>query len=168
MPMKKVEKLRQEVMKKYIDGEFTVKELSLNGLEDAIVNRSDYIVRTIWELQGQKDNLEWWDFGNEGGKDGPKGYFDEKEYREYVEYAYGTKKWKNILYRDSFPTKWIWEDFEDSLAKEVKQFVEKETKEREDAKNKRVAKEIQSKALIASALAKLTKEEAKAMGFRKV
>ena len=159
--MKKVEKLDKELMAKLFDGSMTVKQA--NDLRGKIEDRCDYIVRTLIGIWGKwNDSRDWWDFSNHGG-DGPSGYFDEDSYKEEVDFT-GEFNYDG---GNIFPTKWIWEDFEDEETKKSIEWKEKEIRDKENAKARREELAKQKKELIASALSKLTKEECKALGHRK-
>jgi len=170
-PMKKiekVEKLDKDLMDKLFDGSITIKQA--NELNGKIIDRCNYIVRTIVNIWGKWDDRSWWDFDNEGGNDGSKGYFDPVRYRNEVEFTgewYGSCELNYYGNGKVFPTKWIWEDFEEELTKEVAEYKAKEQKLKEEAKAKRLAASINQKAFILSALAKLTNEECRALGYRK-
>jgi hypothetical protein len=169
MKIDKVPKMDKQVVDKFLDGSLTVKES--DKIKEDIVDRCNYIVRSIWQLQGYGKVFGWWDFANEGGKDGPSGYFDRYSYREIISTTGEVERhheWPyDMLYNDGFPTKWLWEDFEDALVQEATKFKEDEKKKKETEKQKRVEREAKKKELIASALTKLTPEEARAMGYRK-
>ena len=160
--MKKIEPLDPDLMKKVIDELLTVKEM--NEINWNITDRCDYIIRKIFEIQGGK--VEWWDFSN--GRDSSDGYFDADRYKTDIRFIGEFKgNWDNFYMTDSFPTNWLWENFEDSLTKEVGDWKDKVAIKKEEAKNKKIERENKNKELIKSALAKLTPEECKALGHRK-
>jgi hypothetical protein len=162
--MKKIEALNPDLMKKVFDGSLTVKEM--NALKISITDRCNYIVHKIFEIQNGK--VDWWDFSNEGGKDGPGGYFDADKYKTDVDFVGEFKgNWDNFYITGSFNTNWLWENFEDGLIKEINEWKEKVAREKEEAKSKKIERENRKKELIKSALAKLTPEECKALGHRK-
>ena len=65
--------------------------------------------------------INWYDYDNESGTEyGPRGYFDPKEYSEYISFTGEFENPELELYEDnSFPTKWLSEDFEGDLKIEV-------------------------------------------------
>jgi len=160
--IKKVEKIDKALMDRLFDGSMTVKEA--NELIERIEDRCNYIVRTFIDIWGKwNEEIDWWDFSNECGKDGPSGYFNEVKYKFKVGFT-GEFEFDGDR---TFPTKWIWEDFEEEQIKEAADWKIKIQKDKEEAKAKRIADEANRKALIKSALKKLTTEECKALGYRK-
>lgn len=160
----KVAPIDKSKMDKVFDGSMTLKDM--DSVMVVITDRCDYVVRKIFEIQGGK--VDWWDFSNEGGKDGPSGYFDHNRYKNEVRFiGLFSGNWDKFYITDSFPTSWLWEDFESKLTQEIKDWKNKVAKEEEETKKKLVERENKKKELIASALAKLTPEEAKALGYRK-
>lgn len=158
---KKIEALEEEMVSRVLDGNFTVAEndkwLAL------IANRCHYIVTTIWDLQGKLKNLDWWDFDNEGGEDGPSGYFNRNEYKKEVGYVCGYHNVSKILYEQFFPTRWLWQDFEEELTKEIKNEKDETLKKIEMEKIQKSKRNSEKQSLINLALSKLTKEEIRAL-----
>lgn len=86
----------------------------------------DYLARKL------KWDVEWWDYDNEDKNKNKKGYFDSKRYESQVRYVGNIKRPPSSFYKynHSFPTKWMCEDFEDSLEKEISLFnYQQETKQ---------------------------------------
>ena len=157
-------KLDEVKMKRILNGDATIKEFESYSGE--ITKRFIYIVEQICSMQGAQ--TDWFDYSNEGGDLGPAGYFDPNRYKEETRYIGVFKNdSKRELYCDCFPTSWFWEDFEDTLAKEISDYKKEQEEKKNREKNNKISREERNKALIASALAKLTPEEAKAMGYRK-
>ena len=71
-------------------------------------------------------------------------------------------------YDFSFPTRWLWEDFEEELKTETEKAIGQIEKAKEKAKEKRLQKKASTKALQESVRQKLTKEELKIIKFVKV
>ena len=162
--MDKVEKIDKQIMDRVLDGSMTIKEM--NAIQDKISQRCYYIGTTIIKMQG--GSVVWWDFDNEGGHDGPQGYFDPEKYPRFVTYTGEFKSGlQDGLYYslDGFPTKWIWEDFEDALKKEIEEMKQSRKEKAEKDKTNRIQRENKKKELIKSALAKLTPEERKELGY---
>lgn len=175
----KVEKLEHDLMKSVLNGSLTVKEF--NKVSEKIHSRCNYIVRKFITTFG--GIVDWWDFDNEGGEDGPQGYFEPESYFESVGYTgkfrynkyphdlFGFLHKKGYDLEYSFPTKWIWTDFEDELDEldklinEYSQWKNKKIQKKLINKEKRIQQKQQKEKLIQSALSKLTKEEIKALGY---
>ena len=123
------EKIEKEEMDQVFSGTLTVKEQ--NKILEKVSDRCDYIVRKAFEIQGLI--VHWWDFDNEGGKDGSSGYFDPEQYEEefYITGDFDGDI-SDCLYSDAFPTKWIWNDFEHQLIEKIeayrKSIISKEIK----------------------------------------
>jgi hypothetical protein len=111
---------------------------------DYIIDLIDDRFAEICKIICPKHDRQWFDYGNCSyeGEDS-NGYFDIKEYKEYIkiggEYScirepYCTK------YENAFPTRWLWEDFEEEFLKEVRKFEEETLKRKEQIKEKREKK----------------------------
>jgi len=159
-----VEKIEKEVMDQVFSGTLTVKEQ--NKILEKVSDRCDYIVRKAFEIQGLI--VHWWDFDNEGGKDGSSGYFDPEQYEEefYITGDFGGHT-SDCIYLNVFPTKWLWNDFEDELIKEIESQRKSILSEKIKQKAKNVERKQKKDKLIESALSKLTSEEIKALGIKK-
>jgi hypothetical protein len=109
--------------------------------------------------------LDWWDFDNTGGQDGSSGYFDPDLYNESVYLYYETptccQSFGILPYHDHFPTRWIWEDFEEECEREYKKAMQKWINLKTDHY---IHKEKRDK-LKAQALKKLSPEERNALGL---
>jgi hypothetical protein len=162
--IEKEEKIEKEVMDKVFSGTLTVKEQK--NILEKVSDRCNYIVRKALDIQGISVN--WWDFNNEGGKYGSSGYFDTERYEEdfFITGEFNGNIY-DCLYGNAFPTKWLWNDFEDKLTKEMenhhKSIISKKIKQ----KAKNVERKQKKDKLIESALSKLTSEEIKALGIKK-
>lgn len=158
----KVEKLEHDLMKSVLNGSLTVKEF--NKVSAKIHDRCNYIVRKAFEIQGISVN--WYDFDNEGGEDGDCGYFDPERYEKnfYITGDFNGDM-RDCLYSAVFPTKWLWNDFEDELTKEIEDHRKSIISKKIERKAKNAERKQQKEKLIESALSKLTKEEIKALGY---
>lgn len=173
----KIEKLEHDLMKSVLNGSLTVKEF--NKISEKINSRCNYIVRKLITKLG--GIVDWWDFDNESGReDGPQGYFDPEIHFESVGYIgkFRYNKYPPPIFKflhnkgywleHSFPTKWIWTDFEDELDKLINEYPQWESEKIQKKlinKEKRIQQKQQKEKLIESALSKLTKEEIKALGY---
>ena len=119
-------------------------------------------VREVWIdiLKLQKRELHWFDFNNEGGRDGPEGYFDPDYYEKEITFnGEWSGRHDDLPYNDYIPVEFLWEDYEEKVLGEMKTY--KEDKEKEKAKNiaKRIEFKERRKRMIESIKSKLTKEE---------
>jgi hypothetical protein len=110
----------------------------------------------------------WFDYDNEGGKDGPSGYFEPDRYKEndYINFVGEYSLIKPYDYCDGIPIRWLWEDYEEEFNSEVLKFKDSELKKREQEKQKREEqknKKLQMREIIKS---KLTKEELRFIEFK--
>jgi len=160
-----VEKLDKALMDKVFNGSLTVKEFS--AIEEKIDNRFFYVLKKIMEIQGV--NVKWVDYANEGGKDGSQGYFDPVWYREAIDFTgeFEGLYSKDKCYLESFPTRFLWEDFEEQVTKEYKDHKNQIEQKKIDDKKKRIERKEQKERLIKSAFSKLTPEECRALGHIK-
>ena len=94
-------------------------------LIEKVTVRVDYIWREICKIQGR--DIDWYDFDNGSDASDFDAKFDENDYAEKVDlYGKFERFDDNGSFATSFPTRFIWEDFED----EVKKIFEKEEKGR--------------------------------------
>lgn len=168
----KVEKLSEPLMKSIFDGSITLKEYNKN--KGAIHARCDYIVRKIMEIQEVTD-WTWWDFNNGSEiencrgeiEKGSDGYFNPDQYAQNVEFNcrfrfFGDNLNFSLLpYHNTFPTRWIWMDFEEECQQEYQKIVRQWEKSKSGIKAKKEEKEKIKK----EALQKLTPEERKVLGY---
>jgi hypothetical protein len=92
-------------------------------------SRLEYVIETMATIIGRK--FDWYDFDNENSSDNGnpiRGYFSPEDYRTEVYFIgkdFATKNEDFHKYDRSFPTKWLWTNFEDELQKEVADFEAK-------------------------------------------
>lgn len=104
---------------------------------------------------------------NEGEDSG--GYFEPEDYKEEI--AVGGS-WAELPppydYEsdNSFPTRWLWEDFEEEFKREVAKAKQKEVSEKLNAKQKRDDLKARKATMRPIIEAKLTKEELKYITFK--
>lgn len=125
-----------------------------------------------------KNPGRWFDYSNCGyGSEYSNGYFDPEEYKMEIsiggEYAKLPEPFYSYPYEDKdsclencFPTRWLWEDFEEEFKTQVDKYKLEILKEKESTKNKRQElknKKSEFKKIIRS---KLTKEELKYICFK--
>jgi hypothetical protein len=145
--------LTKEEFDKLFDLDVSVR--AKKEVEAKLAGRFDYIIHKMADIIGR--TVHWYDYDNEGGEYSP-GYFDSDSYDTNIGYVgeFGSTKNEGFdTYQDSFPTTWLYEDFEAKLAQEVKEFnVEEQKAQEQKNKDKEKGKEIK-----AGILAKLTPEE---------
>ena len=127
---------------------------------DKINDRFSEIVLTMIPNVTKKG---WFDYGNCGyDGDGYAGRFDPSEYKEEIivggEYCFLPEPYGCD---NSFPTRWLWEDFEDEFNKEVTKFLSDKERKKLESKQKREALKIKKAAIWESVKQKITKEELK-------
>lgn len=113
-----------------------------------------------------KCNDKWFDYDNcSYDSDESGGYFDPERYKENI----GVGGYVKIEspYEEGFPTRWLWEDFEDEFNTEVEKFKKRQTKKQLDDKAKREQRKQKLLSLQESIKSKLTPEELKAINFKK-
>jgi hypothetical protein len=93
------------------------------------------------------------------------GVFDPTRYKEYIRLE---GQYFNLPpgYDNEFPTRWLWEDFEEELEREIKEFQAQEAIEKENAKAQKIERKKEVILLKQSIKAKLTKEEWKIIKFK--
>lgn len=155
-------------------GDLTAAEQAYNlwaSTENKIANRVSYIIRTIAKIFGGK--IEWWDWKNGGGE--VNGHFEfsmlnGKEFQLDGSKKGGEMDWVSTLKEGeweftwlAFPTRFIWEDFEDEVRNGIEKFKESERINAEKEKLRKQEKLSKKQQLLESAKSKLTKEELKAL-----
>lgn len=139
---------------------------------EKITDRANYVIRKSAELFGGK--IEWWDWTNGAGE--TDGHFNPDWLKDdYISVDGDTKggncEWVAILkngeweLRLVFPTRWLWEDFEQELTDGIKKYKEQKLHKIEMEKKKKIARDSEKKKLLEAAKSKLTKEERKALGI---
>jgi hypothetical protein len=106
------------------------------------------IIEYIFKVQGKK--FEWCDYNNGDSRAEIDGWFDPERYETNISYEAGRRGPEP--FDESFPTKWLFEEFEEEFYKEIKQFNDSIFEENEK--------------LIESIKAKLTREELKVVKFK--
>ncbi len=129
-----------------------------------IDKRFDYICKAILNLNCQG---RWYDYGNaDYDNETHTGCFDPEEYKEYIEITGGNISPKLESFDLSFPTRWLWEDFEE----EFKNMLEKEKADKQEKikkKKEQKAESLKRREMIKNQIkAKLTPEEFKMIRFK--
>jgi hypothetical protein len=143
-----------------------------------ISKRVDYVVREIARIFGGK--IDWWDWPK--GKDECDGHFTpdiiEGESVSVDGWKSGGGDWEAYLkdekgdFKESwqfcwfeFPTRFLYEDFEEELIEGIKKYREDKATKKELKKQKELEKVKNKAKLLDSVKSKLTKEERKALGL---
>lgn len=117
-------KLTQEQFNQLIDQNTSRK--TFKELSSLVTCRFDYIINKMASIIGFE--VDWYDYANEGGNEPSLGHFDPEAYASKISFTGVFKKHKNPefdKYNFSFPTSWLYQDFENSLVSEVNQFIQK-------------------------------------------
>jgi len=117
-------KLTQEQFNQLIDQNTSRK--TFKDLSSLVTFRFDYIINKMASIIGFE--VDWYDYANEGGNEHSLGHFDPEAYASKISFTGVFKKHKNPefdKYSFSFPTSWLYQDFENSLVSEVNQFIQK-------------------------------------------
>lgn len=177
--MTKIAPLTQDIVEKR--KEFKNK---YHELESMVLNRMDYVLRESMNILNYK--VDWWDTQSEEAKyylehgsdncitgdtwypndwvvNAKKGsvYEPDEESTTFIN-KFGKE---HSLFADAYPTRWLFEDFEQELSDGRFAYLEKKIKDQETKKIK-LEKEKTKKALLKEqAKSKLTAEEQKALGL---
>ncbi len=148
----------------------TVTKKQYDDIIELINGRVNYIVE---ELAISKGRRFWWDFDNcQYDCDESGGEFEPERYKEYI--GIGGEDFDFPEPYDlgdngcsaGFPTRWLWEDFEEEFKSEVKKFKDEKLALKEKTKQQTQTRKQKNEALKASAKAKLTPEEWKAVRLK--
>ncbi len=109
-------------------------------------------------------NAAWYSYRNSLGYNEIY-YFDPDEYRDYIKID-GEYIKPPDGYGYEFPTRWLWEDFEDELKSNIEQYRIKEKIKKDKKKQQVAARKQQVDILKSSIKTKLTPEELKIVKFK--
>lgn len=139
-----------------------------------ITDRMDYITRHCVEVVGGE--FDWWDWNSEDYESHSAGDFMLSYDKEIIQIRGLWTCTKNNVFidkhgnewgiEDGFPTRWLYEDFEEEFTNGLKAYKEKEKQKAEKAKENKKKRDLEKKALIHAAASKLTKEEKKLLGIK--
>jgi hypothetical protein len=139
-----------------------------------ITDRMDYITRHCIKVVGGK--FDWWDWNSEDYESHSAGDFMLSYDKETIQIRGLWTCTKNNVFidkygnewgiEDGFPTRWLYEDFEEEFESGLKAYKEKEKQRAANAKKTKKKNEEKKKALVAAAATKLTKEERKLLGIK--
>lgn len=154
--------------------QWEIAEQQAGALKEQIVDRIDYIIKTIFKAFDKKFDY-WYFYGAGEGEVGPliinsnsfsvitelaKNRNGNYDFNEMVILLKDGSEWE---LNDSIPSRWLFEDFEKELVDGKKKFEEKEAERKVKQKELSAAKKQEDKALIEAAKKKLSKKELAAL-----
>jgi hypothetical protein len=145
-------------------------------MEESIVNRINYIVRTVYDVFKVKIDT-WYFYGAGEGEVGDlMRQLDDNEINIITELARNKDGGYNSIemviidkyghewgFEDSIPTRWLFEPFELELMNGKKNFEEKQAERKKSQKELSAQKKLEDAALATAAKAKLSKKELAAL-----
>lgn len=163
--MKNNYKLTKEEFDSLYDKNITV--YKYDEIISKIDERFEYICDKFLIKNYKNGNSPWYDYSNiDITRYDSEGYFDTAGYKEKI-FIRG----ENIDYPDgyykSFPTRWLWEDFEEELKETIDKAKKKEQKEKQKRKTYVEERKKKIEILKESIRQKLTPEEFKILKFKK-
>jgi hypothetical protein len=133
---------------------------------DKITDKIDSTITTILKKMHGKKSGWWWRYSNGDYNDAESGQFDLNEYKEYI--ALSGDIHLPEPFDDYIPTHWLWtENWELEFQTEVQKHQKEEADKKAKAKKQREARKQRLAELRKSIESKLTKEELKAITFKK-
>jgi len=143
---------------------------------DQIEKRIDYIIRQIYKEAGANGFTYWYfDDASEGDQGSLHRALDKTMIGNYIVDSRGMEILDELVVIlkdgstwglfDSFPTRWLHEDFEQELIEGKAAYIKREEDKKAKAKAKRTAKKAEKEKLKAQAAKKLTPAERKALGL---
>lgn len=147
----------------------SVLQKQLAKMESDIIDRCNYIMTSIFKLFDKKS--AYWYFYGAG--EGEFGDFWDNYHKDYVHIIADNCPGKEMVillkdgsewgFSDGFPTRWLFEDFENELIEGKSLYEKREAERQEASKKKREEKKIKVKAIAEIAKSKLSKEELAAL-----
>lgn len=161
-----------ELNKQFIDS-ITKSYKEFNELESMLSDRITEVLHTIAKVFNTK--LDWWDWHN-GGNDidghftidmvGNDEFYVHANFKNSSKMVAIVKDGEWGFAEGSFPTWFLFEDFEQPLIDGIALYKEREHKKTLKAVEDKKKKTQEKKSLIATAKSKLTPAERKALGIR--
>ena len=151
-------KLNESLIRKLTSDNITKKEY-----ENILVKINDRLDEIV-TVMGKK-KTDWYDFDNEGGTCESPGKFDPERYNEIICIT-GTVRFPEPYEDLSFPTRWLWEDFEEEFNVKVREAREEKETLKQKAKAKREELKRKAEEMKQIIKSKLTKEELKWIKFK--
>lgn len=128
-----------------------------------INERFSYVFETMMTMMGR--SFDWYDYDNEGGENHP-GFFDADSYAEDINLVGDFQTPHHCLYPQSFPTRWLWEEFEEALRVKLIEHTTRLAKQASEAAAAIHKQDARKKEIIAGIRSKLTSEELKLVSFK--
>lgn len=155
-------KITKKEFESLYDSSITLKKY--NEIVSKIDERFTEIVLTIIPNIRKKG---WFDYGNCNYDRGGEGKFDSRSYQEEItvggDYALLPEPY---AIDNAFPTRWLWEDFEDEFKKSVDDYSKEQASIELDKKLKQIELEKKKEKFRKIIESKLTKEELKYISFK--
>lgn len=134
---------------------------------DAIIVKIDKrFMEICLKLLKLTPSKAWYDYGNcNYDAEGSTGFFDPKEFKEEIIVG---GEWFEMPagFDNSFPTRWLWEDFKTEAKEITAKYLAAEKIEKEKAAEKKQNLSKKKKALVESIKGKLTAAELKIVEFK--
>lgn len=140
-------------------------------VEGFVMDRVEYIIEKIAATFDSE--VKWWSFPCSSEYHSMGNFYDA--YNDdcfQFEGEFKRSDWCIILddgeeydLNNEFPTRWLYEEFEEELINGKKELEQKLAKQKEDKVKKTLLKNSAKKKLLESAKSKLTEEERKALGL---
>lgn len=136
----------------------------LNDTVAAIDKRFSQIMDHI--IYNKKHHCQWYDYDNcDYDSEDSHGSFDKERYKDDI--LFGGENLKvPEPYQESFPTRWLWEDFEEEFAREVEKALQENLRVKKQTQEKYAKRKADKQALIETIKSKLTPEELKLVKFK--
>ena len=137
---------------------------------DSIIGEIDSrFSEIVLKMKPDLEREGWFDYGNcNYNSENSNGYFDIDDYNKYIDVGgeganlpQPYEDWGNC-----FPTRWLWQDFEEEFKKEVEKYKKEKESKKSQGKIKRYElkqRKAEFRTIIES---KLTKEELKYVCFK--
>lgn len=158
-------KITKQEFDKLYDNNISKKEY--DSIIDKIDDRVSDIVHIMVPNATKGNN--WYAYGNVDYYDeNSGGEFDPTEYKKYIEIGRSCSLPGpyDDEYDNYFPTRWLWEDFEEEFKKETSQYNSNQEKEKDRKKKQREELKLKKEQFKSIIQSKLTKEELKYIKFK--
>jgi hypothetical protein len=142
-----------------------------NTIENNIADRIEYVLKKIYEVYGGSFDTWYFDGAAEGEVGDIHGAISSDYVSGFVFYGRkGPRPMGSILHDETevnleydFPTRWLYEEFEDELAEGKQKFLDKSIKDQKAAQINRDAKKLRDEQILDIAKKKFSKEELAAL-----
>jgi hypothetical protein len=155
-------------MSKILNSDFNqwcILQEQINEIDNKIHDRCDYIVKKLASLSGLQ--IKWWDFGN--ARENPEGNFEIHGNEVLITGDGSFFNNNNVALLDdgdwglnsSFPSRWLFEDFEDEAKRGIADHREIKNKELERNKKKEYRESVKEKETLLKKLKKMPIDQLK-------